>query len=462
MPAEPRELLVFIITTVLGGGAVLALPLSRRHAWLFLALGIPWASEILETTTLTLTLPTDVFAVLGGLAIGTYFLLFPETLLYLWRVSILRWVILYLAWMGITTAFSTNAIVSVKFWLSQTAYFVAFGIGGYFWTIGSERREKYEFLSYLLLLSATGVMSLCIMEHVELGATRATVDKSIYPFMREHTVYGAYTAWFFVLGVVLFVMKPSILRGAAILIAGAALFLSYSRGGWLTAMAALGVWGAIEVLRRLSMVMRFFLVATGGVALLVGGLVLVSYNPDILQLQARHRIGEAGGHFLSSFDVKKNPSNMERVNRWFSALQMIEERPIFGFGANTFTQEYSAYQRSLTRTSISVEMGEVGGAHSEYLTAASELGLPGLLLLLGIYGSTLYFGLRGLWHTHDASLRWRYAILTLPLLSYYLHGIINNFMDHGHIAALVYLHWGLLAALQTESVPSRYAEMERA
>jgi len=462
MLAEPKELLVFIITALLGGGAILALPLSRQWAWLFLALGIPWASEILETTTFTLTLPTDIFAALGGLTIGTYFLLFPEALLPLWKVPILRWVILYLAWMGITTAFSTDVLVSMKFWLSQTAYFGAFGVGGYLWIKESERGKKYETLTYLLLLSAIGVMSLCIIEHIQLGATRTTVNKSIHPFMREHTVYGAYAAWFFVLGIVLFVMQPNILRGVAAVVAGTALFLSYSRGAWLTAIATLGIWAVIEVLRHLSAMMRFLLVATGGLALLVGGLILISYNPDILQLQARQQIGEAGGHLISSFDVKKNPSNMERINRWFSALQMIEERPIFGFGTNTFTQEYSAYQRSLTRTSISVEMGEVGGAHSEYLTAASELGLPGLLLLLGIYGSTLYFGLRGLWRTHDASLRWRYAILTLPLLSYYLHGFINNFMDHGHIAALVYLHWGMLAALQTESVPSRYAEMERA
>lgn len=122
---------------------------------------------------------------------------------------------------------------------------------------------------------------------------------------------------------------------------------------------------------------------------------------------------------------------------------MIQERPLHGFGPNTFAQEYSAYQRSLTRTSVSVEMGEVGGAHSEYLTAASELGLPGLLLLLGIYLTTLFAGIRGFWRSQDPARRWTYALVTFPLLSYYLHSFINNFMDHGHMAALVYLHWGV-------------------
>lgn len=460
MSADSEELLVYLVTLILGMSAFLLFPLSRRTAWLLLVPGIPWASEILKTDTLTLTLPTDAFAAMGGLAIASYILFSPSIIVYIWRASILRWVILYLGWIGVTIPFSADEMISLKFWISQSAYFLAAGIGAYLWMRGASERG-YQLLPALLLVSGVIVLGLCVSQHLQFGGTRATVDKSIAPFMREHTVYGAYSAWFFVMSVVFLVLRPRILTGIAVIVSGAALFLSYSRGGWLSAIIALAVWGGLEMLRRLSPAVRFFLAATVAGGGLLAGLFLIGYNPEVLQLQAKHRLGEVGEHFISSFDVKKNASNMERVNRWFAALQMIEERPITGFGVNTFVQEYSAYQRSLTRTSISVEMGEVGGAHSEYFTAAAELGIPGLLLLLGIYISTLIVGIRGMWREETTVSRWKYALFTLPLLSYYLHGFINNFMDHGHMAALVYLHWGVLAALQREAVPSLYARLER-
>jgi len=197
---------------------------------------------------------------------------------------------------------------------------------------------------------------------------------------------------------------------------------------------------------------RLVAVGLSGVALIGGLLALLQYNPEYLELQAYHVGGETGKHFASSFDVKQNLSNLERVNRWFAALQMIEERPGFGFGPNTFSREYSAYQRSLTRTAISVELGEVGGAHSEYLTAASEMGLVGFLLLIAVYGRSMWLGSKGLYRPIPYAERAVFILLGLPLLSYYLHGFINNFMDHGHMAGLVYLHWGLLGGLESRGI----------
>ncbi|MCS7152894.1 MAG: O-antigen ligase family protein [Bacteroidia bacterium] len=460
MSDELTEKVVYAITILLGGLAVLAAPLSRRIGWLLLAAGIPWASEIIESGTTTLTLPTDIFAAIGGLGIVVYLLFSPSIIAEIWRSSLLRWLGAYFLWMGITIAFSTDAVVSLKFWISQIAYAFAFGVGGYLYMRNASQQGSFV-LPTVLLLSALGVLGICVFTHISLGGTKDTVERSISPFMREHTVYGAYSAWFFTMSVVLLALTRNLMMLGAVVLSGAALFLSYSRGGWLTALAVLAIWAFIELLRRLSSTARFFLAAMGGLFLLIAGVFIFSYNPEILQLQIRQKFGEVGQHFASSFDLKSNLSNMERINRWFSAIQMIEDRPIFGFGANTFMKEYSAYQRSLTRTPVSVEMGEVGGAHSEYLTAASELGLPGLFFLLGIYLTSLFVGLGGLIRKGPPELRWRYALFTLPLLSYYLHGFINNFMDHGHVAGLVYLHWGILAALQKEAVSSPYAELER-
>ncbi|MEN3041399.1 MAG: O-antigen ligase family protein [Bacteroidia bacterium] len=453
------ENLVLLLTLGLFGAALLALPISRRTAWLFLVAGIPWTIEISEWRTFTLSLPTDAFAGLIGSAVIVYLLFSPRSISSVWQAGIMRWIILYLLWMGIGVLFSADTLISFKFWLSQSAYFLAFSVGSFLWMKG----ESSPTQAYWRVISLSGilVMGICVLRHLNLGGTRAMVNEAISPFMREHTVYGAYSAWFFTGSVVAAFLRPGLLSILGVGVSGAALLLSYSRGGWLSALAALSLWLIMEQLRRLSPIGRFAIMSGLSLTLLASGIFLLTYNPEILQLQAKQKIGEVGEHFVSSFDVQKNPSNMERINRWFSALQMIQERPIVGFGANTFSQEYSAYQRSITRTSISVEMGEIGGAHSEYLTAASEMGLPGLILLLGIYLSTVGIGLGYLWRENNATKRWEVALIILPLLSYYLHGFINNFMDHGHMAALVYLHWGILAALQRESVPSPYAKVPR-
>ncbi len=446
-------LLVEVLTGIFLVGAFFSLPFGLRRSWLWVLVALPWAAEVLEVGDFLLTLPTDLFAGLGGAAIAAYLFLWePSKLREAWQQSLLlRFVLLYFMWMGVTVLFSSDAVVSLKFWVSQLAYFALFGIGGYLWArqVGqAEIGRAYGFL----LGSAAFVLGICLIEHVILGGTREKVDQAIKPFMREHTVYGAYAAWFFLAAIAWFAMRPTLWKLFFVGITGAALLLSYSRGAWLSVLGALGIWGLLEGFRRLSPLQRLVAVGLAGIALVGGLLTLLQYNPEYLEQQAYRLGGETGKHFASSFDVKQNLSNRERINRWFAALQMIEERPGFGFGPNTFSREYSAYQRSLTRTTISVELGEVGGAHSEYFTAASEMGLLGLLLLLAIYARSLWVGSKGLYQPTPYIQRGGFILLALPLLSYYLHGFINNFMDHGHMAGLVYLHWGLLGGLEARGI----------
>ena len=457
----PYSYLPLLVTAGTLALALLALPSDRSWTWRWMLVALPWAAEIGHIGEGTdLTLPPDAFAaILGLIALVQLALLQPYRLGQLWQQhSLFRWLLLYFLWMGIVAiAFSTEPLISIKFWVSQGAYFVAFGLTGYLWATHRPHTDLLSVYAKWLLPSASLVLLLLVYQHLQLGGKPGIHRLFLEPFMREHTVYGAYSAWFFTAALVLFVYRPSVWGAIWVGITGAALVLSYSRGGWLSALGALGLLGAIELVRRLSPAGRLILLAFTFLSAVSGLLFLIQYNPDVLRLQARRTGGELSERFVSSFDVRRNLSNLERINRWYAALQMIQERPLQGFGPNTFSIEYSAYQSSLTRTSVSVEMGEVGGAHSEYFTAASELGLPGLLLLLGVYLTTLSVGIRGFWRSQDPTYRWTYALLTFPLMSYYLHGLINNFMDHGHIAALVYLHWGFFLMLERKSIPSTHA-----
>jgi O-antigen ligase len=84
-------------------------------------------------------------------------------------------------------------------------------------------------------------------------------------------------------------------------------------------------------------------------------------------------------------------------NNWAGAMQMVKERPLTGWGAGLFPvyQLYYTQQGNLVapnfKTATRVSLSEQ--AHNFYLQTAAELGLPGLLLMVGVLGSFLLAGL---------------------------------------------------------------------
>jgi O-antigen ligase len=128
-------------------------------------------------------------------------------------------------------------------------------------------------------------------------------------------------------------------------------------------------------------------------------------------------------------NISSDASNLERINRWNSAMRMFEERPVFGWGPGTYMFQYAPFQASEDRTIISTNFGEGGNAHSEYLGPLSEQGIPGLGLMLALVVVTLVTGMR-LFARMPAGVDRRLMMAALlGLVTYYLHGALNNFLD---------------------------------
>jgi len=185
-------LLVEVLTGVFLLGALFSLPFGLTRSWAWVLVALPWAAEVLPIGDFLLTLPTDFLVLIGGSAMAAYvFVWNPYVASEIWQKSILlRFVFLYFTWMAITVFFSSDLIVSLKFWVSQFGYYTLFGIGGYLWA----RRvgEKGVVQGYSLLISSAAfVLGICLIEHFLLGGTKQTVGQAIRPFMREHTLYGA-------------------------------------------------------------------------------------------------------------------------------------------------------------------------------------------------------------------------------------------------------------------------------
>ena len=149
-------------------------------------------------------------------------------------------------------------------------------------------------------------------------------------------------------------------------------------------------------------------------------------------------------HVESISNVSSDASNLERINRWKSAWEMFQDKPVFGFGPGTYTFEYAPYQQSKNKTIISTNAGDGGNAHSEYLGPLSEQGVIGCLLFILIVFSVIAAGVR-VYKSHlSKESRMIGLSVLLGLVTYYLHGILNNFLDTDKASALF---WGFSVIL---------------
>jgi putative inorganic carbon (HCO3(-)) transporter len=178
---------------------------------------------------------------------------------------------------------------------------------------------------------------------------------------------------------------PQKLYAATALVLGStALFLSYSRGGWLGMLAALASIGLLLVLRQTRgwppLRRRLFplLLAIFGVALLVVAITRV----EPLRIRA-----------MSLLAGRQDSSNNFRINVWMAALQMVQDRPWLGIGpGNTaFNLIYPLYQQPKFNAL---------SAYSVPLELLVEGGIPALLAGLGLLQAALR---RGLGHLRGES-----------------------------------------------------------
>ena len=86
----------------------------------------------------------------------------------------------------------------------------------------------------------------------------------------------------------------------------------------------------------------------------------------------------------------------------------------------------------------------MGNAHSEYLGPLSEQGVLGPVFFLLIVILTVITGLKAIKNTPNKELKMLGLFAIVGLFSYYLHGIVNNFLDTDKASAPF---WGFTALI---------------
>ncbi len=362
----------------------------------------------------------------------------------------------YLVWMGLTCITSEYPLVSIKFlitrlWFIVSMYFIAAHM------FRDIKKINWYLLFYLFPLFLVVIYT--VTRHAQHGFDKDSSHWVMEPLFKDHTSYGAVLAMYFPVMIGLLLRKHMNLLLRTLLVIGfiiltAGIILSYTRAAWLSILGAAG----ILVIMMLGIKLRTFIFSIS----VIGAFMFFSW--DDIQVSLGKNKQESSDkleeHVGSISNVSSDASNLERLNRWNCALEMFKERPLVGWGPGTYQFVYAPFQRSKDRTIISTNQGDGGNAHSEYLGPLCEEGLLGTVLFIALLYtvSSLAFRLFHSAHSHDIKLL--IASVYLGLMTYFIHGVLNNYLDTDKASIPFWGFMAILVAIDIYHNPSAVKQAE--
>ena len=447
-----------------GDASVAVVPLAVVVIWLFLTkletgfllmtLLTPFAVNMALIPGMELSMPVEPMMILFSGIFLFRVLLTRSYDLRLLRHPVTLLLLASLTWMLFTSITSEMPWVSIKYTLARLWFVVPFFFAASQF-FQSHQRIRQFFWAYAIGL---GVVIL-IATSKTLGnfSDLQTLHRVMRPFYNDHTAYGCVialmlpAAFYFIfsrgqrgwLRVLTFLLFAGLCIG---------LFFSYCRAAWISVIGAIGVYFLIRMGMKVKWMVLLFALGVG---------VFFVYQSDVLyKLGKNHQDSSytLADQVKSISNISTDASNLERLNRWASALRMWKESPVLGCGPGTYQFLYAGYQRSYQLSTISTNAGDLGNAHSEYIGPMTEQGVPGVALVALLFLATFATGVR-IYRTAEDPHTARMALaFTLALLTYYIHGVFNNFLDTDKLSVPF---WGFTAVIVALDVYSEKKEPQK-
>ncbi len=356
-------------------------------------------------------------------------------------------IITYLVWMLVTSITSEMPLISIKYLIARLWFVVPYFLVMVF-VLNTDLKKEVFFWVFLVPLCGVAVYTLVI--HSQYSFNKETSVWVMYPFFKEHTSWGAVLAMYFPVSAYFAFRKGDWgLKSVAIMlfiIIALAVVLSYTRAAWISLMAAAVVWLIIKLK------IKWPYIALGVVGALL--VVAASWSNIMSKFEQNTAVSsdDFSEHVSSISNVSSDASNMERINRWKSAIRLFNERPVLGWGPGTYMFVYAPFQKPWEKTIISTNAGNRGNAHSEYIGPLAESGVLGLLTVLLLFGTIFIYGLRVYFNTPTGNNKELMLMAILGLVTYFTHGVLNNFLDMDKASAPF---WGFTALLVAQDFANK-------
>lgn len=198
--------------------------------------------------------------------------------------------------------------------------------------------------------------------------------------------FGSYLAMNFILG--LFLIKEIRIKWSKILLSlGLVLhlitiFLTASRGALIALLLALLIVGGTILIQKIPnkelRITKWIAPAFIIVAISISAVII--FQDEIKKIPIVERTEAT----IESIGQGNMP---DRISWWLSALEMLKDRPLIGYGLSTYRDIYSQYRRL---DYVTLEEGDQEAhitpeaAHNEYLNIAATQGIIGLISFLAV------------------------------------------------------------------------------
>lgn len=157
--------------------------------------------------------------------------------------------------------------------------------------------------------------------------------------------------------------------------------VAFTRGAWIGGAVAIAIMIGIAIIHRVKVRgIDWGFTGAGGVL----GAVLVAAS-----LRADDAVMNVWLRLQSIFEFGEG-SAKTRFQIWQAAIEAIKDRPVFGFGADTFRLIFPKY-KPVEYVADAGYLSVADNVHNYPLQLAAAIGIPGLLLLLGLFGAVAYF-----------------------------------------------------------------------
>lgn len=349
---------------------------------------------------------------------------------------------IHLLWFLVCTLTSSLFLVSVKQFIARLSFIVVFYL--FSLKIFNHLKNFYLFI-WLHAAALIVVIFYTISIHAGGNFNQQLAHHAMVPFYNDHTAYAAAIALFIPLTFSFCFLKNKsfIFRFFSIavtVILTVAIVLSYTRASWLGIVAA--VIAYFIFLFRI----KTQIVVTGIVCLVLGYLVYQNTLVYKFGKTTKYSSSNYEDHIKSITNIKTDASNVERLNRWSCAWRMFLEKPLLGWGPGTYQFQYGTFQKSSEKSIISTNNGDRGNSHSEYLGPLCEQGFLGALIFITLSVIVILRSSKLIYTTNDYNIRLLAMGLLLGLVTYWIHGFLNNFLDTEKLSVPF---WAFIAALVT-------------
>ena len=409
--------------------------------FLILVFTLPWSTEYNFNPNLGTDLPDEPLMLLTAVLCIVYLAWKPLDAKQALNHPLFLFLMLHCLWMGVTVLFSTEQLISLKYVLAKGWYIIAFVTTPFFIfrEKGMFRKTAIVFAVSMLILTV-----IVLIRQYQLQFVFEKVNASVKPFFRNHVNYSAMLVCTVPVWMAIYQLnkKNKTLRMAVmilLLLLTAAVFVSYSRGAWLALVIGLGAyWLVRRKLLFISFIATIIIIIIS-VSWLKSGDRYLRFAPDYKKTIFHSDFRK---HLAATYHLK-DVSTAERFNRWIAGIRMIKDKPITGYGPNTFYSNYKAFTVPAFKTWVS-KNEDHSTIHNYFLLILVEQGVPGLVLFLLLAGAMLYYAER-LYHRISDPF---YRVVAITTGSVVVMILVLNFLsdliETDKVGSLFFLCLGVL------------------